>query len=155
MNLCVTCSADSRYCGHPDYDEGAACLTAMYDVVARLVASAARGKQYSKSDRFDIKGLVTTSRYLAKAACVDLTDAYQAVGGGKPGTFEPERRWANRALLHLNHLLLECARALMVSHAAEEPSTRLLQEAFDRFRVRELYATAMEFAAATGVQVEG
>lgn len=127
----------------PDYEHAVDCLTSLYDATAKLVSTAARGKRFSKSDLMEVSGIVQLARFLAEATKVDVTGAYVM----RDST--PDSRRANRALLHLNHIMLERMRALMAPSAVIGS-----REAFERFSVRELYATAMEFAAATGVKVE-
>jgi hypothetical protein len=140
----------------PDYSQAADCLTSLYDATAKLTSTAARGKQYSKSDRMEVTGLVMLARMLAEAACVDLDGAYRSISGGEVGEFQPDARWANRALLALNERLVKSIKELMTSHVTKNAELRAmsLEDAFDGSTVRELYAIVREFASATGVQVE-
>ncbi len=137
----------------PDYELAIDCLTSLYDATAKLTSTAARGKQYSKSDLMEVTGLVHMTLHLAKAAHVDLDGAFDAsIDGG-----EPDSRRADRALLVMNESTLKSIKYLMGSRSKTTSDARrvLLDEAFDRFQVRHLYAVAMTFAAATGVKVEG
>jgi len=136
----------------PDYDLGVDCLTSLYDATAKLTSTAARGKQFSKHDHMEASGLVMMTLFVARAACVDLTGAYDARVEGT----EVDPRRADRALICLNERLVKLISLLMLSRTKKtvEVRTVVVREVFERFAVRELYALAMVFVAALGIKVE-
>lgn len=137
----------------PDYSDATDCLMSLYDAATKLTSTAARGKRFSKSDYFEVGGLVQIMRFLAQACRTDLDGAYDHEVEGS----DVDARRAERALVALNERLIKSVALLMLARTkvTAEARTQVLDEAFDRFNVRHLYAIVMTFAVAAGVKVEG
>lgn len=149
--------ADCKWCVRirfiADYELAADCLISLFDATSKLIGTAGRGKQFSKSDLMEVTGLVHLMRHLTEAARVDTDDAFDPDIEGR----EADPRSAERALLALNELLLKSVSNVMLARHKKTTDARIqcLDEAFDRFDIRRLHAIVMTFAQTTGVQVEG
>lgn len=137
----------------PDYIEATDCLISLFDATVKLTSTAARGKQFSKSDFFEVGGLVQIMKFMAEACHTDLDGAYDASVEG--GDVDPRR--ADRALIALNDRLVKSLSYVMLARTKKTAEARqhVLDGAFDRFNVRHLYAIVLTFAVAAGVKVEG